>query len=503
MPGASRSLPDRPDLRYLKLEAKRRLAAGEFATLHETQAAIAREHGLASWAALKQQVTAGPDAHALGQLRWVVSRFAGAGEPGWTPPADDELRQHFSDRFLNVLPPATLVSRISQLAAELRGGEFVVLRQTPLQAYVELNGVQYIAAVEAEPPHRLAGLRAMPTGSRVRDPKIANPPVSTEGDVPGQVPPIAAEALAELGLPALTIAGGDRDATRPWVLATGWADLDRGEALDPGHRFPAPGVTMLVTATAVLRLVGDGAIGLDRPANDHLRSVRLADDTITVRELLSHTGGVDNPGPGQMYADTVPELAELMGPVIGCSGPRGVPQRSNGGCAVLGQLVADRTGLPYSAAATSLVLNPLHLTDSSFPACPADIGPRAVTGYNLALDGMFQPAPARIPTLQAAAGLWSTGADLARLGLRWSSLLPQALAHEALTAQVGPGPNGSRTGLGWIIEPAGEFAVHAGAGLEGIAALTVRLSDQLTHVVLTSRMIPVEALIRRLNGNPS
>ena len=109
MPGASRSLPDRPDLRYLKLEAKRRLAAGEFAALHEAQAAIAREHGLASWAALKQQVTVEQDGHALGQLRWVVSRFAGAGEPGWTAPADDELRQHFSDPFLSALPPASLV----------------------------------------------------------------------------------------------------------------------------------------------------------------------------------------------------------------------------------------------------------------------------------------------------------------------------------------------------------------------------------------------------------
>ena len=489
--------------RYLKLEAKRRLAAGEFATLHETQAAIAREYGLTSWGALKQQVTAGQDAHALDQLRWVVSRFAGAGEPGWTPPADYELRQHFSAGFLTVLPPATLVSRISQLASELRSGEFVVLRQAPLQAFVELNGVQYVAAVEAEPPHRLAGLRGMPTGRRVRDPRIANPPVSAQGEVPDQVRAIAAEAVAELGLAALTIAGGDPDATRPWVLAAGWADLDRGEALDPGHRFPAPGLTMLVTATAVLRLVADGTIGLDSPASDHLRAVRLADDTITVRELLSHTAGVDNPGPGQMYADTVPELAELMGPVIGCSGPRGIPQPSNGGCAVLGQLVADLTGLSYAAAATALVLDPLHLTGSSFPARPADIGPRAVSGYNLTLDGVFQPVPARIPTLQAAAGLWSTGADLARLGLRWSTLLPQALAHEALTPQAGPGPGGSRTGLGWFIEPAGEFAVHAGAGLEGTAALTVRLSDQRTHVVLTSRMMPVESLIRRLNASHS
>ncbi len=42
MSDQSRPLPDRPNLRYLKLEAKRRLAAGEFATLHEAQLAIAR-----------------------------------------------------------------------------------------------------------------------------------------------------------------------------------------------------------------------------------------------------------------------------------------------------------------------------------------------------------------------------------------------------------------------------------------------------------------------------
>ena len=51
---APRTLPTRPSLRYLKLEAKRRLAAGEFVTLHDAQSAIAREHGLSSWARLKQ-----------------------------------------------------------------------------------------------------------------------------------------------------------------------------------------------------------------------------------------------------------------------------------------------------------------------------------------------------------------------------------------------------------------------------------------------------------------
>jgi hypothetical protein len=36
---APRTLPARPSLRHLKLEAKRRLAAGEFVTLHDAQPA--------------------------------------------------------------------------------------------------------------------------------------------------------------------------------------------------------------------------------------------------------------------------------------------------------------------------------------------------------------------------------------------------------------------------------------------------------------------------------
>ena len=109
MPGGSRALPDRPNLRYLRLEAKRRLAAGEFASLHDAQTAIAREHGQPSWAALKQAILNGqdePESHALAQLRWVISRFSGADEPGWAAPGEDELRPHFSDRFLDALPPA-------------------------------------------------------------------------------------------------------------------------------------------------------------------------------------------------------------------------------------------------------------------------------------------------------------------------------------------------------------------------------------------------------------
>jgi len=502
MPGGSRSLPARPNLRYLRVEAKRRLAVGEFGSLHDAQAAIAREHGQSGWAALKQLIGeqgdgAGQESHALDQLRWVISRFSGAGEPGWTAPGEDELRQHFGEQFLTVLAPGALIATISKLAGDLRG-DLVVIGQAPLQAQVELAGLQYIAVVEAEPPHRLTGLRGLPLGSRVRDPRVAtSAPVGTRGEVPAAVPEIADQAFAELGLVALLLAGGDLPAA--WVLAKGWADLDRDEALDPGHRFPAPGVTALVTATAVLRLVADGRLGLDRPANDYLRTVRLADDTITVRELLSHTAGVDNPAP--VYADAVPDLVTFMGPVISCPGPRGEIRPSNGGCAVLGQLIADVTAAPYAGAVTDLVLAPLGLRDSSFPARPADIAPAAVTSYNLTLGGLFEPIPAGIPNLQAAAGLWSTGADLVHLGLGWSSLLPESLAREALMPQTEPAPGGSQVagaGLGWLLSPGGEVAIHAGGGHDATAYLSIRVRGNRTLVVLTSRMIPVNTIAERL-----
>jgi len=517
--GRSRSLPPRPSLRFLRLEAKRRLAAGEFPTLHEAQTAIAWEHGLPSWAELKQACAQSPppesaepgqESHALAQLHWVISRFSDAGRPGWTPPADDEIAEHFDDRLLAAVPAGRLVAQLAKIAPDLRE-ELVVLGQTPLEAHVQLAGMRYLAAVDADPPHRLTGLRGFPVAERITDPRLtAPPPVHIYGTRPDQAEAagadqaeaeiaeliaIADDAFSQLGLAALVLAGGEPG--RPgWVVTKGYADLDRAEILDAGRQFAAPGVTALVTATAVLRLVAEGRFGLDAAANDHLRTVRLADDAITVRQLLSHAAGVDN--PAELYADSVPDLVTLYGPVVPCSGPRGTARPSNGGYAVLGQLIADVTGMTYTSAATRLVLDPLGMRDSRFPTRAADIGADAVTGYTVTPEGVFSPAPARVPTVSAVAGLWSTGADLVRLGTAWASLLPAALARQALTVQAEPEPGGYRVGLGWLLGENGDTAVHSGAGLDDVAFLRVRVRDLRTHVVLTNRAIMLNSIDARL-----
>ena len=152
MSGGSRSLPARPSLRHLKLEAKRRRAASEFATLHDAQAAIAREHGLPSWARLKQvcaaQNGAAEDGAALAHLRWIVERFSGADRPGWTPPGEDEFREHSDDRLLAAIPAGGLAEAIAGMAADLLT-ELVVVGQAPLEVQVQLAGRPFLAPREA------------------------------------------------------------------------------------------------------------------------------------------------------------------------------------------------------------------------------------------------------------------------------------------------------------------------------------------------------------------
>jgi CubicO group peptidase (beta-lactamase class C family) len=500
----ARLLPPHPSLRHLKIEAKRRQAAGEFASLHDAQAAIAREHALPGWAALKQaciQLASGAgaeDGPALIHVRWIVDRFRDADAPGWTAPGEDEFRQHFDDRLLATLPADQLAETIAGSAADLRA-ELTVIRQVPLEAQVQLAGLRYVAIAAPEPPHRLIGLRGFPLAERITDPRVKErPPVRAAGRPPHELGVIAARACAGLGLPALLLAGG-QPGQPPWAVAAGHASLERSEPLEPSHLFPVPGLTGLVTATAVLRLAAEGRLDLDAPANTRLRTVRLADDTVTVRDMLTHTGGVDS--PAELYADAVPALAELMGPVIGCGGPRGSVWPSNGGLGVLGQLIADVTQLPYAQAATRLVLDPLGMRDSRFPTRAVDIPPAAVTGYTVTPGCAFEPFPAQVSTIQAVAGLWSSGADLVRLGAGWPSLLPPALAREAVTPQpVTPQPGsespGPRIGLGLLLD--GGTAADGGSGLESVALLRSRIRDHRTFVVLTTRAVTVESLDEQL-----
>ena len=496
MSDQTRELPEQPNLRFLKLEAKRRLAAGEFATLHDAQLAVAREHGLSSWAVLKETVTADqaePNL-ALAQVRWLISRFRDSGSTTWVRPADEELREHFTGEFLSAVPLDTITDIL--IRPPLSHEDLVVIEEpTSRSVRTQAGGLQVEAFAEADPPHRLTSLQLDRLSQLVTDERVAAPPAVTAGQVPAEAMAVARETFAELGLPGLLMAGADTSIAgtgnageSAWSLALGWASLERPEPLGVRHRFPAYAITQVITATAALRLVAEGLLQLDAPANRYLRTVRLADGEVTVRELLSHTGGADN--PENLFGSAITDLISLVGPVMPCSGPRGTARYSIGGYAVLGQLIADVTGASYQDTAESLVLRPLGMTDSFFPVSWPERD--AVTGYQLDDAGRFEPASAQFCVIPAVGGLWATAADLARFGAAWDSLLPADLAAEALRPQAPPGSPGPRFGLGWPLHADNSMAGLVGSAPGVAASLLFVPGSGHASVTMTSRLIPTE-----------
>ncbi len=494
---AQRSLPAHPNLRYFKQEAKQRVRSGEFATLHQAQRALAAEHGLPNWPAFLHviEVQRGAESRVLPQIRWVISRFRDASEPGWAPSGEAELREHFSDEFMDQTSAPEIAAFMTGHGVDL-SQEFTVTAQWPLHARFRLDGIDVYVDAEADPPHRITDLRAFATGARITGSRITAAETGGRHEVPAAVASIIEEAAADLGLPGLVLAGQAWPGAPIWTAATGLADLDRSEPMRAGHRFPASQISALITAVAVLRLVAGGRVGLDDAANDHLRTVALADQTVTIRELLTYTSGVSN--PGTLYGEDVPDLAALSGPVLACGGPRKVFRFRPGSYAALGQLVADVTGTAYADAAARLVLGPLGMAASSFPASVAAIGTGVVTGYEVGAGRSFAPVPASIWTVPAACGLWTTAADLVRLAAGWSSLLPAELVRETFRPHTRTGPGEASVGLGWGIYPDGDRAGTGGLSLGTSAFLLIRRTSSQVQVALTNRHYPMEELAGRI-----
>jgi CubicO group peptidase (beta-lactamase class C family) len=488
-----RALPVQASLRYLKVEAKRRHAAGEFPTLHLAQLAIAREHGQPSWTALKEAIdaagtAAGREGHALTQLRWIVARFAGADEPGWLAPGEDELREHFTGTFLTTVPPARLIATVTEIAPALRT-ELTVTVDRPFLAQGRLAGHLVMAETEPRPPYRLTGVRARRMGERISDERAAAPATAASGTIPPGVPELAAGATGRLGLVSLALAGASAPGPA-WATATGWASLERAEPLTAEHAFPAYQVTMAVTAVAVLCLAAAGRLRLDTTANSYLGGIRLADDAVTVRELLTHTAGVTD--PAEISAPDVPPLAAVTGPAFACTGRRGAFGLSHAGYAALGEIIAGRAGVPYQEAVARLVLRPLGMNRSRFPAgAPDGAAPGTVTGYDVAADATFTPLAPVTCVFPAAGGLWTTAADLARFGLGWSSLLPRPMAAQALRPHVRL-PSGVCAGLGWMVNERAGLAGLGGDGPGAAASLLVSLDGRHACAALANRQILIE-----------
>jgi CubicO group peptidase (beta-lactamase class C family) len=267
----------------------------------------------------------------------------------------------------------------------------------------------------------------------------------------------------------------------PVVCATGLARLPDGPRVSPDTLFLIASITKVWTATLIMQLVDAGKVELDAPVNRYLDPpLRLADtgaaDTVTVRHLLTHSGGFygDPPEPADRGDDAVRTTIASYAGLRQLHRPGALFSYSNSGFNVLGRVVECLTGQTWDDALRERLIEPLGLARTvTFPE-EAATRPIAV-GHEPKTPDTLDLEPVRVwlgPRGSGPCGgtLATTAADLlafARMHLRDGEgpggrrVLSRESARAMREPQIGtPDPGASPSwGLGWGIERESDPAV--------------------------------------------
>ncbi|WP_208986175.1 serine hydrolase domain-containing protein [Labrenzia sp. OB1] len=176
------------------------------------------------------------------------------------------------------------------------------------------------------------------------------------------------EAVA--GAVVVIVSGDDVVLSRGYRLS----DVRTGRLFSPDEDIvPLASVTKVFTALAILQLVKEGRIALDDPVTQYLPGLELAQPygDINVRHLLSHTAGLEERYSGYFATraglgtpSRIAQISAILPRQI--RAPEDVIAYSNASYVLLGEIVAQVTGQPYSRYVADTVLAPMGIDDAHF-----------------------------------------------------------------------------------------------------------------------------------------
>ncbi|MEG0040391.1 MAG: serine hydrolase domain-containing protein [Massilia sp.] len=304
------------------------------------------------------------------------------------------------------------------------------------------------------------------------------------------------DEMKRLNVPGVSVAV-IKDGKVAWTRGYGVA-WTGGPAVTPQTLFQAASLSKPVSAMAALRMVEQGKLALDAGIDQALTSWTLpkGDGTPSLRQLLSHTGGMSVSGfPGYAAGKTVPTLQQVLdgaGPantkaIRVSAAPGSAFRYSGGGYTVVQQAMIDRAGQPFDAILRELVLAPLGMTASTYaqPLPPA-LAPNAARPHDE--NGKPFPGGAYTYPEQAAAGLWTTPHDLARFAIAiqqgaagaTSGVLTPAMTRTMLQ------PVKNDYALGLQIQEQGMGFSHGGSNQGFKAVFYAAVADGSGAVILTN-----------------
>jgi CubicO group peptidase (beta-lactamase class C family) len=205
-----------------------------------------------------------------------------------------------------------------------------------------------------------------------------------------------AEQVAELGLPGVAIAIVDRNGIL-FSSGYGWADIESQVEMRPDTVTNIASISKTFTNAAVLQLRDRGLLALDDDISQHLpfavRHPAFPDAAITIRQLLTHTSGIEDGeaydnsyacgDPAVALADWIRGYFERGGQFYSegnflPTGPGEAYSYSNVGYGLLGYLVEVVSGESFSDYTRANLFEPLGMNQTGWYISDIDPAQAAV-----------------------------------------------------------------------------------------------------------------------------
>ena len=254
-----------------------------------------------------------------------------------------------------------------------------------------------------------AALSVLPTLATEAEAQLTRRGGARKGGALARLDEYVERHMGEVGAPGMTLALADRNgAVR--VSTYGFADTKARAPVRPGTLFEIGSISKSFAAVALLQMLDEGRVDLQRPVVEYLPWLKLEQKhgAVTAHHLLSHTGGL----PG---APLLPESLSVGLETFFKPGEKFV--YSNIGYLILGLLIEAIDRRPFADALAARVIKPLGMNDSS-PFISHALRPRMAVGYSPEFEDRPFPLRGRLAEAAwievdtAAGGVASTAPDM-------------------------------------------------------------------------------------------
>ncbi len=301
-----------------------------------------------------------------------------------------------------------------------------------------------------------------------------------------------------------------RDGGALHVGGYGLADLESRTPITPLTSFRLASVSKQFAAMAIMILAERGELAYDDPLIDYLPQLERFGDRITLRHLLTHTGGLPDyyEGLEEEAADSMPDTRRAMeflsgwGEALFPAGER--YEYSNPGYEMLALVVERVSGQTFRAFVQENIFGPLGMTDSVVrDSSEPEIATRAY-GYSKDGDSFKLNDDHILNHIIGSGGIYSTLEDLALWdqALYTDTLVSRSTLEEAWSPMRLNDGGEYPYGFGWRLGRYGSLGrrlAHAG-GWVGFSTYVVRYPERRFTVILLSNLedFQVEAFADRI-----